>query len=638
MKLTSISVRNFQMLLTVHLEPCAPVLIVAGGNEQGKSSLLEAVRAALTGETTRVRMKKDLPEIVRDGAASGAVAIGLGDGTYAEFSLPDGTHVAPRGLSHAQSMALPLVLDSPRFAAMSADERRTVLFALAGQQCDSAVVAAKLITRGHNNTLVESIAPLLRSGFPAAAEEARGRAREAKAAWKSVTSETWGEKKGAAWKPPALPDDAANAAARAENANVRIAETSEQVSVALQELEAAQAAHAQLEKDTALRAELQEQVEREERIRAKLALDEAGLRQWEEKVSATRAAASPASALDSFGFGVGAELTRVMKQRLTAPASALDSFGIGLLRGLASVTDEFVTIARDNPGLFDDELIHRASVHLDEFKKMHGWPHSTSTKGLADPDAAARLPEYEQALTLMQSAVANDRRDLAAAELAAAKVRDLDSRLSTPPPAIEPLQQRVTELVDTRKAWIDDADKYRAIAAQFAERDAVAAKARAHHNDVQDWTTIAEALDPSGIPSEMLGDALKPFNDRLRATAMATGWEQVVIDHDAQVRVGERAYGLKSASARWRADAALADAISHVSGLRMFALDGCDILDVTTHRAALLKWLHGLASRGEIDSVLVTGTFKQRPSLPAATFDIAWIEHGEVAAPPAIAA
>lgn len=76
------------------------------------------------------------------------------------------------------------------------------------------------------------------------------------------------------------------------------------------------------------------------------------------------------------------------------------------------------------------------------------------------------------------------------------------------------------------------------------------------------------------------------------------------------------------------ADAAIAEAIANLSGLRFIAIDRCDVMD-TGNRLAFLKWLHGLAASGEIDTALVFGTFKSLPTVPA-TFMPVWIERGAI--------
>lgn len=48
------------------------------------------------------------------------------------------------------------------------------------------------------------------------------------------------------------------------------------------------------------------------------------------------------------------------------------------------------------------------------------------------------------------------------------------------------------------------------------------------------------------IPGEMLADAIKPLNDRLRSTSMVTGWDQVSIDAEMQIRVPTEENGGKT--------------------------------------------------------------------------------------------
>ena len=152
-------------------------------------------------------------------------------------------------------------------------------------------------------------------------------------------------------------------------------------------------------------------------------------------------------------------------------------------------------------------------------------------------------------------------------------------------------------------------------------------RARAIHKLVQDWEKCASALAPDGIPAEILSDALKPVNDRLRATALATGWPQVTIDPDMTIRADGRQYGLLSESAKWRADAAIAEAIAYLSGLKLLILDRIDVLDIP-NRGALVTWVSTLVT--DYDTILLFGTLKQAPpSLPAG-MAAHWIENGEV--------
>lgn len=604
MKIESIGVSNFQMLTDININLAGtPICLIAGANEQGKSSLHEAIRFALTGESTRVKLKKDMDALVRDGTKTGGVIVRLENGNSAELELPAGKVTTVGALvNDLQLKALPLVMDAGRFAAMTENDRRAFLFDLSGLQCDSKNVGDRLVARGCDAKKVEAIAPLLRNGFPAAETEARTKVREKKASWKTVTGgETWGKDKAVKWQPAALPPESDKAAGRAENARQKASEVERELSAAQQELGAARAELQRRQQAETEREHLAEKAGTVGRFKSKLAHDEAELKQWEAKVEETRAKAGAASVNPK------------------AP-------GEYLLRGLAAVADEFLVVAGNHHDIdWPEGLVSRASAHLAEYKKLHGWPFKSGDQ--ADPEAVARLPEHERALSLLQSAVANSKRDLAAAESAAAKLAELDGE-KVEPIDLEAIQAKVNELGEKRSGWRADADKYQAIAEQAKRHQEVIDQAAALHGDILAWSDIADALAPDGIPGEMLADAIKPLNDRLRATSMATGWDQVSIDAEMQIRVDGRLYSLKSESAKWRSDAAIAEAIANLSGLRFIAIDRCDVMD-TGNRLAFLKWLHGLAASGEIDTALVFGTFKSLPTVPA-TFLPVWIERGAI--------
>ena len=595
MKISKIRVSNVLRISDVSIEASTPIILVAGANEAGKSSLLDAIACAMQGKLPRVELKKNLGEAVHLGKENGFVEVSTDGGDYSVM-LPSGNGV------HCDHFALPLVMDAGRFAAMTENGRRAFLFDLSGLQCDSKNVGDRLVARGCDAKKVEAIAPLLRNGFPAAETEARTKVREKKASWKTVTGgETWGKDKAAKWQPAALPPESDKAAGRAENARQKASEVERELSAAQQKLGAARAELQRRQQAETEREHLAEKAGTVSRFKSKLARDEAELKQWEAKVEETRAKAGAASVNPK------------------AP-------GEYLLRGLAAVADEFLVVAGNHHDIdWPEELINRASAHLAEYKKLHGWPFKSGDQ--ADPEAVARLPEHERALSLLQRAVSNSKRDLAAAESAAAKLAELDGE-KVEAIDLEAIQAKVSELGEKRSGWRSDADKYQAIADQAKRNQEVIDQAAALHGDIIAWSDIADALAPDGIPGEMLADAIKPLNDRLRATSMATGWDQVSIDAEMQIRVDGRLYSLKSESAKWRSDAAIAEAIANLSGLRFIAIDRCDVMD-TGNRLAFLKWLHGLAASGEIDTALVFGTFKSLPTVPA-TFLPVWIERGAI--------
>ena len=596
MKITKISTSNFIGARSVEIVVSKPVCLIAGKNGAGKSSVQEAIRMAMTGESVRVGLKKDYGALVTEGQESGFAEVETADASYSVV-LPSG-----KGL-HSENPMLPFVLDAQRFARMDDKERRTFLFGLMGVKLDGASVTQRMLDKGLDAKKVEQIAPFLRAGFDAAQKEAAAKARDAKASWKTATGgETWGKDKAPKWQPAPLPADAEKAGTRHENAVAKMKEVEQELGAAQQALGAAKAKAQARQQMAAQRDELAEKAGRIDRIKAKLGRDEAEVAEWQAKVDETRAKAG------------------VAPVNPKAP-------GEFLLRGLASVTAEFVELTCNHPEVeWDSSLLNRAAAHLAEYRKLHGEPVVGDAPAQPDAEAVAKLPEYEKALALVQSAVANDKRDLAAAEQAAAKLKELDEEAAETID-LEPLQAKVAELTEKRDGWRADADKYRAVAEQAARRQAVIDQAAALHADVLAWTDIADALAPDGIPGEILAEALGPINDRLHVSAGFAEWEQVVIHSDMRITYGLRDYALISESEKWRTDAMIAEAVSFLAGVKLLVLDRFDVLDLKG-REDLLYWLDGMAEDGDIETALLFGTLKALPAQLPETVAAYWIENG----------
>lgn len=596
MKIHSITASNFLGARDINVELRRPVALFAGLNGAGKSSLQEAVRMALTGETVRVGLKKDYPALISEGAESGFAAIGTANQGY-EIVLPQG-----KG-NHANIDALPYVLDAQRFASLDDNERRLFLFGLMGVQMDGAAIKGRLLARACDSAKVEQVIPLLRAGFEAASKEAAAKARDAKAGWKTATGgETWGKDKAPKWQPEALPADAEKASVRYENAVTKRKEVDAELAKAQQELGAAKAEQRRQHEAESRRLELHEQAGKIDRIQARINHDTAELAAWEEKVAATRAAACVETKPD--------------------PKNP----GEYLLRGLASVTSDFVNLTFEYPEVqWPGGLLNRAAAHLADYRKLHGEPADTAAAAQPDPEAVAKLPEYENALALLQRAVANGKRDLEAAQRAAELLKDLDGLKANADTSAA--EAKVAELTEKRNGWQADADKYREVAEKYSRRQALIEQVAKLHQDVLDWTLIADALAPDGIPGELLAEALGPINERLHDSAGIAEWEQVVIHSDMRITYGLRDYAMISESEKWRTDAMIAEAVSHLAGVKLLVLDRFDVLDLKG-REDLLYWLGGMAADGDIDTALIFGTLKGLPALNFDNIEAHWIDNG----------
>lgn len=596
MKIHSITTSNFIGARSVDLKLSKTVALIAGKNGSGKSSLQEAVRMALTGEPVRVQHKKDYGALITEGQESGFASVSTAD-------LGDFAIVLPSGKgNHCDISALPYILDAQRFASLDDNARRSFLFGLMGVKLDGPTVKQRLLDKGCDAGKVEQIAPILRAGFDAAAKEAANKARDAKAGYKTATGgDTWGKEKGGKWQPAALPDGADRAAAKVESIAASLTETNAALAAANQELGAAKAEQRRQQSIETRRMELHEQAGMTDRIKAKLEKDTAELAEWEKKVADCRARAGG-------------------KLNPKAP-------GEFLLRGLASVTADFLALTCEYSEVnWPDELINRAAAHIGEYKKLHGEPVKEQAK--ADPEAAAKLPEYENALALLQSSVANGNRDLEAANAAAIELAAIDNGAATA--NVDALEKKVSDLTETRNNWQADLAKYREIADQYARRKVLIDQVAKLHADVLAWTDIADALSPDGIPSELLSEALGPINTRLFASAGFAEWEVVTIGADMSISYGDRDYALISESQQWRVDAMIAEAVSHISGAKLLVLDRFDVLDMKG-REDLMYWLDGMADDGEIDTALIFGTLKALPAQFLPNIEGFWIENGTIA-------
>ena len=329
-------------------------------------------------------------------------------------------------------------------------------------------------------------------------------------------------------------------------------------------------------------AQMRERGKNHARIADKLARDETELKEWEAKVAALKNSATSQNAL---------------------PCPACGAMLV----------------------LNGGELVHAAPL-----------AHGTD-------DDLARLPEYEKAMRLLQSAVANGQRDLAAAQAAAKTIAELESAVVNGPDEAElhlALNDSIKSLNDLKAERSDIAAQLEAQlgAERKAKRaDECTLNALTAHKSVLKWGAIADALAPDGIPGEMLAEALGPINNRLEQSSQDAQWMQVHIEQDMSIWAAypepeqrPRPYALLSESEQWRADAMLAEAIAHLSKIGVLVLDGFDVLDLQG-RDDLIAWLDVLAGNGEINTALIFGTLKALPATLPPTIAAHWIENGAVA-------
>ncbi|WP_445675481.1 AAA family ATPase [Pseudomonas aeruginosa] len=573
MRITKLEITNFQGLRHAALDVSAPVLLVAGHNGAGKSSLLDGVAMAFNGQPRRVSLKKDMAQLVTEGAKKGEARVEWLDAAYevqvCGVALPTG-----KGSALTDSPFLAYVLDASLFASLDAKERRRVLFDLSGASTSPNQIAERLVAKGHAAALVEKVKPLLRSGFPAAVEQAKAYASESRGAWKAITGENYGSEKAVDWAPELLATVVTEDQVAEAGKNLQLLE--DDLAEAQQALGASKQARQAADGRAQRIAKLRELVDLEPRRRNKLTTDEQNQDEWSEKVMAAELASSGS----------------VPHQPLTCPHC---QGAVDLQAGTL--------------------VVHQPPEQI------------------ADAEAARRLPEYREYLASAQRAVANSQRDLDECQAAAEQIKALEAE-SVEAPSAEAIangEQAINELRQAR-----DASRAKLVALQEAleaatQREASIAEARAAHQDVVAWTGMADALSPTGIPAEILADAIGPVNDTLKRLAGIAGWSPVEISADIDVTFGGRIYGLLSESERWRCDTTIALAIATISGLRLALLDFFDVLDIPARTQQAMKLFQSLAAGGEIDTLIVAGTLKEPMAKTPDWLQAVWIDAGQLA-------
>lgn len=609
MKILRFECVNYLGLRDARIKIQKPVTFICGGNGAGKSTLLEGIRLALLGSPERVALKKNFSELVTSGTKKGGVDLVTENQLHFSFTLPDGKHTAPVDLGPY----MPYVLEAQNFARATPDQRRTTLFALTGCKVSAEDVEKRLLAKGAPKDKVSLVLPMLRSGFPAANKLATENASQSRGAWKTVTGETYGDKKAETWAPamvePVNVQALADAAATISATEALIADLNGRLGAARENMRNAQA-------NAANNQALKEKADQLPRLRKKLEVDQAELEKWEAKLAEAKASIAPA--------------------KISKPATRIDD---ALVDAFAVVASGWLELVGKTQGVVNNfnvcenwdahaGLVNRTAAHLSTYKAQHGEPLAQEEDEEPAAIEAPSIAEIERARDTYRRAVENDRRDIAAAEHAAEQIPNCRV-IGADDTVINDIQNQINAKRMHLTGAQGELSKLEAQDRAYQENKVAAKKAAQYHRDVVEWTAIADALSPSGIPSEILAGALRPANDYLHELAQFANWKRVQIGTEMEITADGRPYALLSESEKWRTDCLLALTVAKLSGLKIALLDRFDVLD-STGRNDVIDLLDDLAARGEIETAFIAGTLKQAPAGMPETFEAIWIEKGEI--------
>lgn len=571
MKLNTIEISNVIGIGRADLDMSKAVMVVSADNAQGKSSIADAISMAFIGKPCRVNAKKDLGQLLHNGAEKGRVSIKFGDEYEgAEFRLPKGDH-------HVSEFAgadfMPFVLDPQMFARLSDDDRRTFLFKLTNCKASAKVVGEKLLARGISQEIIDEILPLMRSGFPSASKEAYARATQAKGVWRSITGGNWGAVVAEGWQAQ-KPEGDVPAAKHLEDLLAKVGKHQSDLENGIkfigQQEEALKAAEGRADRIAAL-TETHDLLKRRN---TKLKADQDELTAWEEKFPALK------KTLDD-----------------------LKAAGVPVKCPCC-----------------DEEL----SIVGGTLQKFVGLKADTR----AMSDAALAVTNAKGAIDLLKRTIENDQAAIAESKAAGEEIERLNAEGGTKvdQAKLEKARESVAQLRQIIADLRADFNAKQEARVQASKVDELTAKATAAHEQVKAWNAAGDALAPDGIPGELLADALAPVNQSIGVLSGMCGWNKAVVEADMSVTYGGRLYGLCSESEKWRADALIALAIAQISGLRMVLLDRFDVLD-SPSRQRLMGMMLKLDHLGAMDTMIIVGTMKQ--AMPASDlYSSVWIVNG----------
>lgn len=216
----NILVNNFRGAYHADLQ-VSQIALLTGHNGQGKSSIIEAISAALGGVKQPYDLKKDdIGDLIHDGQEIAQVLIRDGD-RETEARWPAG-EITSRGRPFR---ATPFATGATLYSDLTTPERLKVLAEYLKTEPDKAALKAALLELDPDtkDEAVEALwAKTQKLGWDGAYEDEKKLGTELKGAWRQVTKDNYGSKVGGKWRPQGWTDE--HEACTVEQLNQELAE------------------------------------------------------------------------------------------------------------------------------------------------------------------------------------------------------------------------------------------------------------------------------------------------------------------------------------------------------------------------------------------------------------------------------
>ncbi|KXJ56548.1 MAG: hypothetical protein AXW12_00515 [Thalassospira sp. Nap_22] len=549
----------------------SPFTVVGGRNGNGKTSLLEAVAAATSGQVNIKGLpKKDLGDIVANGTKEGSVLI-RGNNGEDDYEIGIAFPKAERRTEGKVPQVSAYAAGIVSFFSVKPDERASLLIRYLKAAPTLADLTRDLtdinfpVEEGdadQNAANERAIKALFEDieikGWDSVHQELKQQWTKAKGAWEQITGEKYGSAKIHSWRPDNLP-------AGTEHRHLVAA------------LEEAEAELAKLQKDQTLssadRDRLQaEAADHDFRVKA---LDTAK----EELAEAQKAVTAAEEARNALPSVDGQPDWKCPCCDKPLNISVVG----GEVRGVTK---------------FEGDQLSKAEL-------------AERRKAIAGADGT---------LQNARSKVNELNRRIASLEIQIKTSEDAKQKLMSDKDCSED---------DTAKAAEALEDANDAVVQARAELSAFDAneKAKIKAAEIERLGTIGKTVAPDGCRQRKLAECLDAFNDTyLTPVCEDAGWRPIVLNADLDVTFNGRRFDLISESEQWRCRVAMQVAMARLDGSDLVIIDGADILDIPNRQG-----LFAATSKCGL-RVLVAGTFNKPESVPHLPPEIGhsyWIENGE---------
>lgn len=514
-----IVVNNFRALERADVT-AAPIALVGGANEAGKTSLCQAARAALTGQVIPevdgddLALKSTAQTLVRAGASAGAVVTLIsndGEGT-ATVSWPQ----CERSTRGVAPQASALAAGTEKLSDMTAKERAARLIELIGAQPTRDDFAAALAEAGLgeiNPASIDAVWQIAEAeGWEAAHARQLETIRNLKTKWAEITSERYGSRKADNWEPigwvPELSIETEESLAH----TIEVAKTG--LENAIRNAAVSGAEYQRLSKSAGQREAAEAQ-----RNAARAQFEAAEAAHAEAKAALLRT--------PNVGGVSGQKCPHCGK----GVRARVDDFGLTYLEACEGAEDpaEFDRLYRAYQAAQKAEATASARISTARTNVM--LAEATLNNAIADAERLAELGDCREAQAVEQAA-----------------------------------REMVSKTEANAEIW--------------RRRQRAGNVARAIERNL----IVADVLGPTGFRAKLLRGKLTDFNDRLAGVAATAGWPAPYVDPETwAIKRGGLAYLHLSASARWRVDLLLQILCAAYDRSGMLVVDAFDQND-TKHR------------------------------------------------------